>query len=88
MKILFSEHANDDYSYWEKNDAKICKRIKALLVQIQQDPFHGIGNPEPLKHNLSGYWSRRINMEHRIVYKVEGGGQNKTITVIQLRYHY
>ena len=88
MKVVFTKNALEDYSYWEKNNKKIASRIKQLLKQIQQNPFQGIGNPEPLKHDLKGYWSRRLNREHRIIYKVEGKGKAQIITVIQVRFHY
>lgn len=84
MKINFHENAWSDYLYWQQNDKKILKRINKLIKEISRTRFEGIGKPEPLKHSLSGYWSRRINDEHRIVYAVEG----KTIIVIQCRYHY
>lgn len=84
MKLIFSSHAWEDYLYWQKSDKKILKRINELIKAIQREPFEGIGKPEPLKHALSGYWSRRINDEHRIVYKVE----EDAILIAQLRYHY
>ncbi len=84
MKLIFAEKAWEDYLYWQKNDKKILKRINALIKDIARDPFEGIGKPEPLKHALSGYWSRRINDEHRIVYKI----QDKSLLIAQLRYHY
>ena len=84
MKLIFAEKAWEDYLYWQKNDRKILKRINALIKDIARDPFEGIGKPEPLKHALSGYWSRRINDEHRIVYKI----QDKSLLIAQLRYHY
>lgn len=84
MKLVFAESAWEDYLYWQRSDKKLLKRINALIKDIQREPFDGIGKPEPLKHALSGYWSRRINDEHRIVYKVD----NKSIFVAQLRYHY
>ena len=67
MKLQFSENAWDDYLYWQKTDRNILKRINALIQDIQRSPFEGIGKPEPLRHALSGFWSRRINDEHRIV---------------------
>jgi len=88
MKILFSEHAWEDYCYWQDNDVKISIKIRSLLEQIRRTPFHGIGSPEALKHDLKGYWSRRITREHRIIYKVSGTKPNQTLIVIQLRYHY
>lgn len=84
MKLTFSTIAWEQYLYWQNTDKKILKRINLLIKDIQRTPQEGIGKPEPLKHGLSGYWSRRINDEHRIVYK----HQNDTILIAQLRYHY
>lgn len=84
MPIKFSDLAWDDYLYWQTNDRATIKRINTLLKEIQRSPFEGIGKPEPLKHNLSGFWSRRIDEEHRLVYSV----QDDTILVAQCRYHY
>ena len=84
MRLIFSGHAWEEYLYWQSADKKISKRINSLIREIQRMPYEGIGKPEPLKHALSGYWSRRINDEHRIVYKVE----NDSVIIAQLRYHY
>ena len=84
MKLVFAEGAWEDYLYWQKHDRKIVERINKLVQEIQRDPFAGIGKPEPLKHALAGFWSRRVNDEHRIVYKVEGAD----LLIAQLRYHY
>ncbi len=84
MKLIFSEIAWEDYLYWQKNDKKILKRVNNLIKDIQRNKYEGLGKPEPLKHNLSGFWSRRINHEHRIVYKIK----NDSILIAQLRYHY
>jgi len=84
VKLVFAEKAWEDYLYWQKTDKKILKRINMLIKDIAREPFEGIGKPEPLKHALSGYWSRRINDEHRIVYKV----QDDSLLIAQLRYHY
>ena len=84
MTLTFSSKAWDNYLYWQKTDKEILKRINTLLKEIQRNPFEGIGKPEPLKHSLSGYWSRRINDEHRIVYTVS----NDNLLIAQLRYHY
>jgi toxin YoeB len=84
VKVVFSEHAWDEYLDWQKTDRKVVQRINALIRDIQRDPFDGIGKPEQLKHALSGYWSRRITDEHRIVYRVEGDA----VQIAQLRYHY
>ena len=84
MSLIFANHAWEDYLYWQKTDKKMAKRINALIKDIQRTPFDGVGKPEPLKHALSGYWSRRINDEHRIIYKVDA----ESIYIAQLRYHY
>ena len=84
MKLIFSEHAWNDYMYWQKTDKKIANRINMIIKDIQRNKYQGIGKPEPLKHNLSGYWSRRIDTTHRIVYQIE----NDSILIAQLRYHY
>lgn len=84
MTLTFSSTAWENYLYWQSTDKKILTRINLLIKDIKRSPYNGIGKPEPLKHGLSGYWSRRINDEHRIVYKT----QNNTILIAQLRYHY
>ena len=84
MKLVFSEHAWQDYLYWQRTDRKVLKRINTLIQDIERSPFQGIGKPEPLKHGLSGYWSRRITDEPRLVYKIDG----ESIFLAQLRYHY
>ncbi|MEW8030670.1 MAG: Txe/YoeB family addiction module toxin [Candidatus Thiodiazotropha endolucinida] len=84
MILIFSEHACEDYLYWERADKKTLRRINQLIQAIQREPFSGIGKPEPLRHGLSGYWSRRIDEEHRIVYKVT----DDSLLIAQLRYHY
>lgn len=84
MKLTFSEHAWEEYLYWQKTDKKVLRRINQLIKEIQRTPFEGVGKPEPLKHGLAGYWSRRINDEHRLVYKVT----EDTVLIAQLQYHY
>ena len=84
MKLLFSENAWEDYLFWQKTDKKTLKRINKLIKDIQRNKYEGLGKPEALKHNLSGFWSRRITNEHRIVYKIE----NNSILIAQLKYHY
>jgi toxin YoeB len=84
VRRIFSEHAWEDYLYWQRTDRKILQRINTLIREIQRTPFKGIGKPEPLKHGMSGYWSRRINDEHRIIYKIEAD----SLFIAQLRYHY
>ena len=84
MELLFKETAKEDLIYWKKNNPKILKRINELLLSIKNDPYSGIGKPEALKYKLSGYWSRKINKEHRLLYKVE----DNYIGIYALRYHY
>lgn len=84
MRLIFSEHGWEDYLYWQQTDRKMLLRINALIKEIQRQPFEGIGKPEPLRHGLAGYWSRRINDEHRLVYKVT----EDALFIAQLRYHY
>jgi len=84
LNLVFSDHAWEDYIYWQNNDKKMVLRINQLLKEIARSPLAGIGKPEALKHGLSGYWSRRINDEHRIVYKVD----KYNLFIAQLRYHY
>lgn len=84
MKKVFSDHAWTDYLYWQNHDKKTLNKINDLIKDIERNHYQGIGKPEPLKHALSGYWSRRINSEHRIVYKIEAG----CILIAQLRHHY
>ncbi len=84
MILYWAENAWDDYLYWQSIDKKIIKRINLLIKDIQRRPFNGIGDPEPLKHNWSGYWSRRIDKEHRIIYKLT----DEALYIVQCRYHY
>ena len=84
MKLIFSEHAWEDYLYWQRRNKKNLQRTNRLIQAIQREPFTGIGKPEQLRHGLEGYWSRRIDEEHRIVYKVK----EKSLLIVQLRYHY
>lgn len=84
MRIVFSEHAWEDYLYWQKADRKMLGRINTLIEKICRTPCEGIGKPEPLKHALAGYWSRRIDANNRIVYKVA----DDDLWVAQLRHHY
>lgn len=86
MKIIFTPRAMEHWEYWKKRDPEICKRIKRLLTDIQEHPFTGIGKPEPLKFELQGKWSRRINTKHRLVYSVTG--KIVEIYVFSMRYHY
>ncbi len=84
MKLIFSEHAWEDYLHWQQTDKQMLKRINRLIEETQRTPFEGAGKPEPLKYGFSGYWSRRITDEHRMIYRVEGDA----LHIAQLRYHY
>jgi len=89
MDISFTPNAWEDIAHWISNDPDTLTKIKDLIKSIQQDPFRGIGKPEPLKYDLKGYWSRRITGEHRIVYKVSGTkGVDQKCFIIQCRFHY
>jgi toxin YoeB len=84
VKLTFSDEAWEDYLYWQEQDRRMVVRINRLIKETMREPYTGTGKPEPLKHALSGFWSRRINEEHRMVYKVEDGA----LLPAQLRYHY
>lgn len=84
MRLLWEERAWDDYCYWEMQDRKTLKRINMLIKDIQRNSFTGIGKPEPLKDNLSGYWSRRIDDTNRIVYTIT----NNSLLIISCKGHY
>jgi toxin YoeB len=84
MEVIYSSVAEEDRAYWKKNHPKIFQRIEDLIANIRATPFTGLGKPERLKFKKSGYWSRRINQEHRLVYKVV----DKRIYIAQCRYHY
>jgi len=84
MILSFSDDAWEDYLYWQRQDKKILKKINRIIKEIDRTPFSGLGEPEPLKYNWSGYWSRRITIEHRLVYKV----LDEQILIAQCRYHY
>ena len=84
MKIIFTKNSWEDYTSWLKEDKKTLQKINELIKDIQRNPFEGKGKPEPLKYDLSGFWSRRINREHRLVYRFE----NNEILIYSCRYHY
>lgn len=84
MNLIFADKAWEDYLYWQKNNKQILKKINNLIKEIKREPFKGLGEPEPLKYNWSGYWSRRVTLEHRLVYKV----QDSNLLIAQCRYHY
>lgn len=84
MKFVFDDNAWSDYVYWQHQDRKIIKRLNALLADVARNGNEGIGKPEPLKHGFQAYWSRRINDEHRLIYKVDG----HEVRIAACRYHY
>ncbi|MRX46975.1 Txe/YoeB family addiction module toxin [Pedobacter puniceum] len=84
MKYIFVDESWEDYLYWQKVDKKLLSKINDLLKDISITPFHGLGKPEPLKFKYKGYWSRRINDEHRLIYKV----QDDEILIVKCRFHY
>ncbi|WP_159728664.1 Txe/YoeB family addiction module toxin [Methylosinus sp. Ce-a6] len=84
MKLVFAEQAWEDYLYWQAQDVKILERVNQLIKECLRTPFSGVGKPEPLRGDLRGWWSRRITLEHRLVYRVEG----ESLLVAQCRYHY
>ena len=88
MRILWTGSAWEDYLYWQLSDTKVLMAINDLIRDIRRDPFKGLGKPEPLKHALQGWWSRRITSEHRLVYRVSGKGDASQIEIAACRYHY
>ena len=84
MKLVFAHEAWEDYLCWQKQDKRMVERSNQLIRETQREPFAGIGKPEPLKHALAGFWSRRITDEHRMVYRVE----DDALMIAQLRFHY
>ncbi len=88
MKLVFSDEAWEEYLYWQQNDANVLERLNDLIGQCRRTPFKGTGKPEPLKGDLAGWWSRRITLQDRLVYRVSGKGTEQTLEVSQCRFHY
>lgn len=88
MKLVFDRNAWAEYVAWQDTDAKVAARLNGLIGECVRHPFKGTGKPEPLKNELSGYWSRRITTEDRLVYRVVGKGDAQALEIIQCRYHY
>lgn len=84
MKYIFTQESWEDYLYWQKTDKKILKRINLLIKDISRQPYDGLGKPEPLKHKYSGWWSRRMDSEHRLIYRVE----DDELWIAKCRFHY
>ena len=88
MKLVFSSRAWSQYRLWQQEDLKTLARLNGLIEECMRHPFRGTGRPEPLGGNLSGWWSRRITREHRLVYRVTGTGKAQALEIAQCRYHY
>ena len=88
MKILFTSQGWEDYAYWQSSNSDTLARINRLIGEIRRSPFGGIGKPEPLRGNWAGWWSRRIDGEHRIVYRITGKDEEQRIEIAQCRFHY
>ena len=88
MKVLFTPTSWEDYVHWQSADRDVLAKLNALIENTRRQPFTGLGKPEPLKGALSGFWSRRITSEHRLVYRVTGTGDDQRLEIVQCRYHY
>jgi toxin YoeB len=88
VKVTFDPEAWDEYLAWQREDATMLERINRLIEECRRHPFSGAGKPEPLRQKLSGWWSRRISAEHRLVYRVRGSGEAQALEVLSCRYHY
>ena len=88
MRLIFSEESWSDYLYWQEADRTILKRVNALIKDTQRSPFTGIGKPEPLLGRYSGFWSRRVTREHRLIYRVVGKEEMQSLEIAALRFHY
>ena len=84
MNKLFTENGWEDYMYWQLTDKKMVKKINSIIKDIERNPYEGIGKPEPLRFDLAGLWNRRINSEHRLIYKIEGN----SMFILACRHHY
>lgn len=88
MKLLWSDHAWEDYLHWRSTDPNTFERLNTLINECRRDPFRGTGKPEPLRENLKGWWSRRINVSDRLVYRVSGKAPDQVLEIAQCRFHY
>jgi toxin YoeB len=88
VKVTFTANGWDNYTFWARNDPDLLARINDLIEDAQHHPFTGLGKPEPLKARYRGWWSRRINREHRLIYRIHGTGDEQTLEIAQCRYHY
>ena len=88
MRVLFTPDGWSDYRHWAETDPEILKRVNALIEDCRRNLFRGLGKPEPLKGDLSGWWSRRITGDHRLVYRIEGAGAEQRVVIVACRFHY
>lgn len=88
MRLVFSDQAWDDYLHWQAHDPNVLERLNGLIKECVRSPFRGVGKPEPLRGELQGWWSRRITLEDRLVYRVTGKGEGQQLEIAQCRYHY
>jgi len=88
MKLLWADNTWEDYLYWQGSDRDVLRRINTLVQDIRRNPFTGIGKPEPLRGDLTGWRSRRITVDHRIVYRIRGSGDEQRLEIVACRYHY
>lgn len=88
MRLAFSAEAWEEYLHWQAEDETILERLNSLIKECMRTPFKGTGKPEPLKGELKGWWSRRITLEHRLVYRVSGSGDAQELEITQCRFHY
>jgi toxin YoeB len=88
VRLVFAEHAWQDYLHWQREDPAALERLNGLIRECLRDPFRGTGKPEPLRGDLQGWWSRRITLEDRLVYRVTGKGESQQLEIAQCRFHY
>ncbi|MBI5163858.1 MAG: Txe/YoeB family addiction module toxin [Magnetospirillum sp.] len=88
MNLQWTRDAWDDYLYWQETDRKMVAKVNDLIRDVWRTPFSGLGKPEPLKENLKGWWSRRISGDHRLIYRIQGSGDDQRVEIAQARYHY
>mgnify|MGYP001366421394 FL=1 len=88
MILIFSGPSWDDYLYWQTHDRELLEKINTLIKDARRDPFRGLGKPEPLRNEMAGWWSRRIDKEHRLIYRVTGKGDAQALEIAACRFHY
>ncbi len=88
MKLQWTEQGWDDYLYWQSNDVDMVAKINVMIKNARRSPFRGLGKPEPLRNDMAGWWSRRIDNEHRLVYRVTGKGDAQALEIAACRFHY